>query len=285
MSLTATRIALASFFLCLLSGLVLSFAYRPYGDIFKNVEEITGLFPYGWFLRQVHYASGELSVLLVAFHTLLHLVKRRYLAYGTPGWVRLVGALILCFYALFTGFILKGDMEGRFAAEILLSILRAFPFLGDALAGLFVRPGEHLFFLPYLYHCLFLPAAIVWLLRDHIRAWSPDRVSLLTTLWLVSLYALFIPPDQSVSSAMFWEGPVRGPWFFWGTQRLLRTFPAFVAGVCLPVALTLGLLLLPACARRLRGLGHPRAAFWLHTSILLGLLGYGLLTLAEALHL
>lgn len=242
------RLGLASLILCIASGIILVFYYRPMGDVFQNVEEITTLVPYGWFFRQLHYAAGQLFVILMLIHTLDHLLKKRYRAYSVLQWVFLIVSLCICFFTLFTGFILKGDKEGLFAGQIFMNILKTIPIVGDPLSRLFVVNGKGFFFLPYLYHCFFLPILIIYLIRDHIRAWFPDPKFLFLTTIGLFLYALFvspfvdIPPDAPV-------GTVKGPWFFLGIQTLLRSMPAVLAGLIIPGGFLLCLFLLPIAGR------------------------------------
>jgi len=166
-SATLPRLGLSALFLCLFSGLVLIFYYRPMGNVFQNVEEITTLVPYGWFFRQLHFASGQLFVILMLIHAVDHFHRRRYRLYPVGQWQRLIFSLCLCFYTLFTGFILKGDKESFFAARIFMNIAGNIPMVGEPLSRLFILPGENLFFLPYLYHCFFLPILILYLIRTH----------------------------------------------------------------------------------------------------------------------
>ncbi|MFH1480778.1 MAG: cytochrome b N-terminal domain-containing protein [Pseudomonadota bacterium] len=240
LSLALPRLGLASLFLCLISGLILLFQYHPAGNVFQNVEEITTLIPYGWFFRQLHYGSGQVFVIIMLLHTMDHFLKKRYRTYSFSQWFLLIVSLFLCFFTLFTGFILKGDKEGLFAGYILLNILREIPMIGDILSGLFIRTGESSMLLPYLYHCFFLPLLIIFLLRDHIRLWFPsDRFVFLATIGLF-LYALLfgpgidIPPEADVKD-------IKGPWFFLGIQNLLRIIPSLWAGLVIP-ALLMGML-------------------------------------------
>jgi ubiquinol-cytochrome c reductase cytochrome b subunit len=243
-SLYLPRLGLSALIICLASGIVLVFYYRPTGNVFQNVEEITTLVPFGWFFRQLHYGSGQAFVILMLLHTLDHFIRKRYRAYAFREWLSLIVSLVLCFYALFSGFILKGDQEGVFAGRIFLNILETFPAAGSALARLFITPGQGFFFLPYLYHCFFLPILIIYLMRGHIREWFPDQRFLLSGGIGLSLYALLvtpgvdIPPEASVPA-------VAGPWFFQGIQTLLKTLPPLLAGLVIPGLFVGCLLVLP----------------------------------------
>jgi len=91
------RLGLSALILCLASGVVLVFYYRPMGNVFQNVEEITTLVPYGWFFRQLHYGAGQLFVILMLLHTLDHFLRKRYRTYLFKEWMLLIFSLCLCF--------------------------------------------------------------------------------------------------------------------------------------------------------------------------------------------
>ncbi len=257
LSPTLPRLGLGCLAFCLASGVVLAFYYRPAGNVFRNVEEITTLVPYGKLFRQLHYGSGQAFVLFMLAHTLEHFFKERYRTYSPGEWSRLVTAVGLCLLILFTGFVLKGDKEGMFAGRIFMNMLRAVPVAGEHLSRLFVRPGDHFFFLPYLHHCFLLPGVLVYLTRSHIRRWVPGAQTIYLTGVGLVLFALLVPPRPALPP----EAPVplvTGPWFFLGLQSLLKTAPPFWAGIMPPVFLFAGLLSLPFLkdpwGRRLHGL-------------------------------
>jgi ubiquinol-cytochrome c reductase cytochrome b subunit len=249
------RLGLACLLWCLVSGIILTFFYRPFGNVFQNVEEITTLVPYGHFFRQLHYSAGQMFVILMLIHTMDHFIKKQYRTYPLLEWNRLVLSLCLCFLTLFTGFILKGDKEAIFAGRIFMNILRAVPVAGRHLATIFIVPGEDFFFLPYLYHCFFLPLLIIYLLRAHIREWLPDLKFLYLTAIGLFLYAMLvahhmdIPPEAHVDI-------VKGPWFFLGIQSLLKIIPPLLAGLIIPAAFLGGLLILPVTGRSLGNALH-----------------------------
>jgi len=238
------RLGLSALFLCLFSGIVLTFYYRPMGNVFQNVEEITTLVPFGWFFRQLHFASGQLFVILMLIHAVDHFHRKRYRFYHEGQWQRLIFSLCLCFYTLFTGFILKGDKEGLFAARIFMSITGNIPLVGKRLSGLFILPGEDLFFLPYLYHCFFLPILILYLIQTHIKRWFPEQGFFYAGAAGLCLYALFVKPFMDLPPDAF-ATSVKGPWFFLGIQALLKTLPATLAGIGFPAFFLGCVLILP----------------------------------------
>lgn len=248
LSTALPRLGLASLFICLLSGIILSFYYRPFGNVFQNVEEITSLVPYGWFFRQIHYITGQAFVFLMLFHTADHFIRRRYKLYSAGEWVGLVTALTACFFTLFTGFILKGDKEGLFAGTILLNMLETIPIGGAKLSSFFVGSGDAFFFLPYLHHCLFLPVITAYLIRGHVRAWLPGKEFAAAAFLAAGTYALLVDPFMDIPPEA--QAPiVTGPWFFLGIQTLLKSWHPLYVGIILPCVFLVLVLIIPAVSR------------------------------------
>ena len=279
------RIGLSTLIVCLASGIVLAFYYRPAGDVFRNVEEITTHVPFGWFFRQLHYGAGQLFVILMLLHTLDHFLKRRYARYPLRVWVSLILAVLLCLLTLFTGFILKGDKEAVFAGRIFMNILQTMPAVGIPLSRLFIRSGEDFFFLPYLYHCLFLPLLIIYLIRGHIREWFPDKGFMTAGVVGLFLYAFWIQPDPAIPPGAMVES-VKGPWFFLGIQTLLKFLPPLMAGIIIPGLVLMGVFILPLTSGKRRaedGGGVHLKTDWFRYTILVLIVIYGALTLKAAI--
>ena len=248
------RFGMSALVICLASGIALVFQYQPAGDVFQNVEEITTLIPFGWLFRKVHYASGQLFVIFMLLHTVDHFLRKRYRNYTPHTWALLVIPLCLCFFELFTGFILKGDKEGIFAGQIFMHILRAVPLAGQSLSRLFIVPGKQFFLLPYIYHCLFVPALILYLIRQHIRPWFQDRKTFFGGMLIFLVYAVVVPQPMDIPP----EADIRtiqSPWFFLGIQTLLKTLNPVLAGIVLPGIFLLCLLILPLCGKTDRYVG------------------------------
>jgi len=282
------RLGLATLMVCLASGVVLLFYYRPMGNVFQNVEEMTTLVPYGWFFRQLHYGAGQAFVILMLLHTLDHFLRKRYRSYALREWIRLIASLCLCFFVLFTGFILKGDKEGLFAGPIFMSLLQSIPLIGETLSSLFIVPGDSFFFLPSLYHAFFLPLLIIYLIREHIREWFPGQGFLLLGSAGLFIYALLVRPFMDIPPEAS-PAVIKGPWFFLGIQTLLKVLPPLLAGVVIPSISVGCLLMLPVLG------ATPRAPSFnknivhmgekgLHYLLVVSLCVYGLLTLRAAIY-
>ena len=240
------RFGMSALIICLASGIALAFQYQPAGNVFQNMEEITTLIPFGWLFRKIHYASGQLFVVFMLLHTVDHFLRKRYRNYTLKTWALLVVPLGLCFFELFTGFILKGDKEGIFAGEIFMNIVKGIPLVGFVFSKLFIVPGKDFFLLPYVYHCLLLPALIIYLIRSHIRPWFQDKKSFLGGVLFFLVYAVVVPQPMDIPPEADIQ-VIQSPWFFLGIQTLLKTVDAVLAGIVLPGILFLSLLFLPLC--------------------------------------
>ena len=238
------RVALATGLVSIGSGLILVFQYRPYGDVFAQVEAITTLIPYGWFFRRIHFLSGEACVVLTLLHVLDHFGRGNDRLVTMVEWARLWLASALAFFLLFTGYVLKGDKEGLLAGTILRNLAASIPLVGQNLGSLFIGSGADFFFFPYLWHCWLAPLALGFLLRNHIRSWLPQGNFLLAAFLLCGLGAMIIPmplalPPQAVVQEAY------GPWFFLGLQEMLKYFHPLWAGIIWPGFLALIFLGLP----------------------------------------
>jgi ubiquinol-cytochrome c reductase cytochrome b subunit len=215
-------------------------------------------------------------------HTADHFLRKRYRTYSLAEWTRLTCSLWLCLFALFTGFILKGDLEALFAGRIFMNLLKSLPLVGEPLSRGLMVPGERFFFLPYLYHCLFLPVLIGYLMKAHIREWLPNQRFLLGVTTGIFLYALLIKPHMAIPPEAT-MGQVTGPWFFLGIQTLLKTMPPVVAGFLLPGLFVGCVLMIGMVGGPSRRIGTPRG--WpvseriLHLVVVISFCLYGFLTI------
>jgi ubiquinol-cytochrome c reductase cytochrome b subunit len=227
---------LACLVVCLGSGILLLFQYRPFGDVFQSVEEITSLAPFGFFFRRLHFYSGQACAVLALLHLLDHYRRRSYERLRMSAWSKLGASLAVCFGLLFTGFILKGDLEAQQAQVILASLAGSVPLAGTMLAKLVSAPEPWQFMPAYVLHCFILPLLLALLLKGHVKRLLPGKNLTVWTLLCIGGLALLAPlplpvPPLSVAAE------VHGPWFFHVLQTALRHGPPLLVGVALPLGL------------------------------------------------
>lgn len=229
---------LSSLLICLGSGVLLAFQYQPAGgdEVMRSVEEITTLIPYGFFLRRLHFASGQTCAILAILHTGRYFLKKTYGRTAPAEWTRLALGLAVCLLLLLTGFILKGDAEGVRAGTVLASLLREIPLIGPVLSGFAVGQGNSFFMPPFLLHCLILPPILLLLLGKHIRVRLPVQSTFAATALVLGGWSLIVPmalpalPGDPAAEAT-------GPWLFLGLQAMLMGLPPLLCGVTLPAGL------------------------------------------------
>ncbi len=258
-----------AFYCALISGIVLAFHYRPWGDVFKTVSHLTDGRLYGAFIRKLHYYSGQCFLLLILAHTLDHWFRTTYRRLRTMQWIKLLLLLVCGFGLVFTGFILKGDQKGVLAGQVMAALISEIPFGGLGLARLFLRPGDDFFLLPYLHHTVVLPLGVIFLLSEHRKTlWPRDDFGwpLLAALTLLAVWAPLprdIPPGMAIQH-------ISGPWFFHGVQWLLRYVPPIWAGVVWPLTPFIALAFLSLAPPRLyKPLAGLAALIWTMHLILL----------------
>ncbi len=238
-----------SFLIALFSGVILAFVYRPWGDVYATVSQLTGWRPFGGFFRNTHYLSGQLFLLFTIAHTAEHVWRRSFQQIRAMDWTRLVCLFFLAFPLIFTGFILKGDKEGIMAGRIMAALVAEIPRIGSALGAVLIRPGEDFFLLPYLHHTVILPLTVVFLFITHQRRLFPGKQWGLVLAAAIATGAVFYPLPADIPPRAD-GGIVTGPWFFHGIQFLLQFGPAFWVGIIWPLLPLVLLILLPRVPKR-----------------------------------
>ncbi|HDM78678.1 MAG TPA: DUF4405 domain-containing protein [Deltaproteobacteria bacterium] len=93
-----SKLTLGLFWVSVASGIVIAFQYRPFGDVFKNVQEITYSYPYGSFIRGLHYWSAELFLIFMIIHVADHFIGRSYAKGKRSRWPYLTTSTALVFF-------------------------------------------------------------------------------------------------------------------------------------------------------------------------------------------
>lgn len=285
-----------------ITGLLLMVAYSPssstaWGSVFY-IEHVLWM---GWFLRGVHYFTGQAMVILIGLALLQMLLTG---AYRRPREVKWWLSLVLLFLAVGlsrTGHLLPWDQEGYWSTKIETNIVAGVPAVGPYLQKLIVGGDDygnltitrfhavHVALLPIL-----LAAALaiqIALVRRHDLAspgsenatatggFWPDQVLKNLVAGLVVLAAAIVatlalggagldaPADPTSG-----DYPARPDWYFIWLFQLLRTMPSnlrLVATLVIPGAIVAVLFLVPLFDRLLpRRLAHVLAC-----AVVLAILG------------
>ena len=213
---TYGAIAVASFIICSVSGVVLAVPY----DVANPYVSITTMLitnPAAVFFRDIHYWSAQFFLIFTILH-LWDYVKigaEKKLKKGV--WLRLSISILAVFFVMITGFILKADADSIQARRIITSLVSRFPLIGDLLSyGLFGPEDD--FQITYVHHIatatIFL-AIIIW---EHAKTlWTKVSTFLISLAILSIISFIFHAPLHN------WLSPiVKGPWYFVGLQEILH---------------------------------------------------------------
>ncbi len=260
-----------------LSGVLVTFYYIPTPEqAAKTVQELAYLVPFGWLIRNLHYWSAQLLVLVTALHLLRVVFTGAYLPPRRLNYLLGLSLLVLCLFLDFTGYVLRWDQGVHWALVAGTNLVRSIPLAGDRLYAVLVsgsQVGAGTLTRFYAWHLFGLTLVtiivVVWHIfrvrRDGGIAVPPPeqrsdqariprrelaRRETLAMLWagviLIGLAILVPAPlapgiQQGASPAM----ESLAPWFFLWVQQLLTLGDPFIFGVLVPLGALLVLALVP----------------------------------------
>ncbi len=204
------------FFISLLSGFIVAFAYHP-SLAFQSVQKINFLIPYGLFFRKLHYFSSEAFTLFLLLHVVYELSKQR-VKISSSSWNYSILALVLVIILMFSGFVLKADASGKAAAEVTFNLLKETPILSNFLALL--KDSSIFYYKFFIWHILFLPIILLYAIYKHTNTLQ-TRIEFISTALGVTILTLLIfsmPKDIVLGVDV---KHLSSPWFFLGAENLL----------------------------------------------------------------
>ncbi len=276
------------------TGLLEMFYYIPTPELAPvSVETIHFFVPLGALVRNLHYWSAQLLVIVAAIHLLRVVFTGAYSRPRRFNFLLGLGLFVLALLLDFTGYVLRWDEGIRWALTAGTNLLSAIPWIGPRLyefvvGSSVISPSTLVRF--YTWHIYALSAAaafvLVWHLfrvrRDGGIAAPPPTLTetpvRITRFDLVKrevlgmflagiallLLATFLPAPLGapIRGTPTLETDTRAPWFFLWVQQLLKLGDPFLLGVLAPVVV-LGLLALipyalPAPAKEELGRWFPR---------------------------
>ncbi len=303
----------------LVSGALLMFYYVPTpAEAGPSIQMITFLVPFGALVRNLHYWSAQILVVVAAIHMLRVIFTGAYNSPRRFNYLLGLSLFVLALFLDFTGYVLRWDEGVRWALVAGTNLVDSIPWIGPGLYRLVMgasQPGPAALTRFYTWHIFGLVVLLLGVGVWHIfrvrrdggiavpppeQRSTPQRISrfelvrreglaaLIGTavLLLVSAFipAPLAPPMSEVTSQ---AADSSAPWFFLWVQQLLKSGDAFWMGVFVPLVVlaVLGAIpyLLPAVKPDELGRWFPRSgrpAQVLALILVLAVLG---LTLAAAL--
>ncbi len=232
---TLGEFAAASFVVAAIAGVVVAVPYDS-KDAYGSVAALLLANPAGAFFRNIHYWAGQLCLVLTLLHVWDHLRARTEQRVGRGVWVRLTLTVPLLLFIMLSGFMLRGDEEGRQALRILIGVTSQVPVLGPLVATMVFGSGERLDLI-YVQHAATATIAVWLFLIEHSRRVWPRTTSMVAVTVVTCGLSLFLSPGLHDGL----DPIVKGPWYFLGLQEILhwasRPLLVVVAGAAVVGAL------------------------------------------------
>jgi quinol-cytochrome oxidoreductase complex cytochrome b subunit len=276
-TLAAGGLAVFLSLILLITGLLEMFYYIPSPDhAAASIQTLTFLVPYGGLVRNLHYWSAQLLVVVSIVHLLRVILTGAYASPRRFNYLLGMGLLVLVILLDFTGYVLRWDEGIRWALVTGTNLVKSIPLVGNVLYAILVGgsvPGAATLIRFYGWHIFGLTLMAGILLGWHIfrlrrdggialppPALRPDHTRitrfelvrreifamLLATVILV-LLSTFAPAPLAapISAANPVSESARAPWFFLWVQQMLKLGSPFLWGVVVPVAVLVIYSLIP----------------------------------------
>ncbi len=259
------------------TGILEMFYYVPTPEqAALSVQTITYLVPLGGFVRNLHFWSAQLLVIVAAVH-LARVVFTG--SYAPPRRFNyLLGMALFVFSILldFTGYVLRWDQGVQWALIVGTNLLKTIPLVGNAVFTLATGGAElgaqtlvrfyawHIFGL-MLVAVIFVAWHIFRVRRDGGIAVPPaairrtqarisrgelarrETAAMLFAGAALVLLAAFVPGPigQPITDIAAISGEVRAPWFFLWVQQMLKWGDPFIWGVLVPLVVLALITVMP----------------------------------------
>jgi hypothetical protein len=205
----------ASFFICIISGIALAFTFDPIKPD-HSISLMILLNKPAMFIRSLHYWSAQIFLITSVFHIIDHLLKGTEKDVKSSSWVGMIVLIPFLIYAMFSGFLLKGDNEANQGMSIIVTVFNSIPFIGKIISGALFGVNASLQIV-YINHII-TSTLVVWLLTiEHSKKIIPSAKSLLQVIPLICILSVILIPSISVNSVV-----QKGPWYLTGMQEIFH---------------------------------------------------------------
>ena len=259
------------------TGIMEMFYYVPNPqDAALSVQTITYLVPFGGFIRNLHYWSAQLLLIVSATHLLRVVFTAAYNHPRRFNYLLGLGLFVLVILLDFTGYILRWDVGICYPLVTGTNLLKTIPLIGSFLFRIVVGGGEAcntalLRFYTWHIFGLALPVIIlgIWhafrVRRDGGIAVPPPRLRennkrisrnllvrrevlqiLIVSIILILMSSFFPAPiEAAMTGKPVVTEDARAPWFFLWVQQMLKWGDPFIFGVVIPFVILVITALIP----------------------------------------
>ena len=213
---TFGQIGLASFLICVVSGVFLAFPF-DISNPYKSIADILLTNKPAVLFRNFHYWSAQLFLIFTILHFWDHLRLSTETKVKKGVWLRLTISIFAIVFVMLSGFLLRADADSLQARKILETLLTQIPFFGNTLAYSLLG-NEKNYDLIYLNHVATTTIFILFIIIEHSKIiWPKVKLSFQLILAILLLSVLFPATLNSLTSST-----VKGPWYFLGLQELFH---------------------------------------------------------------
>lgn len=160
------------FGILVITGMAMSLTYEASIDgAYQSVRYITEVQTLGWLVRGIHYWSAGLMVVMIFAHLFRQILVGGYKFPREGTWLVGVVLFFLVLTMAFTGYVLRWDERGVYAAIVVLNMFQHVPLIGGGLVE-FVAGGREIGAMTltriYAVHVVILPMLLAGLIGLHL---------------------------------------------------------------------------------------------------------------------
>jgi quinol-cytochrome oxidoreductase complex cytochrome b subunit len=259
------------------TGLLEMFYYIPTTEqAAASIQIINALVPFGNLIRNLHFWSAQVLVVVMSIHLLRVILTGAYKPPRRLNYLIGLGLLVCILLLNFSGYVLRWDEGIRWALVVGTNLLKTIPWIGGAAYRILVggnEPGTGTLIRFFTWHIFSLTLVAAYLSVWHafrvrrdggIAAPPPldrsktNRISRFVlvrrevfAVLIASIVLLFIasvlnaPIDQPITPDSLDRSTSRAPWFFLWVQELIKWGDPFLLGVLVPTLVLIALGLFP----------------------------------------
>ncbi|MDP1546176.1 MAG: cytochrome b N-terminal domain-containing protein [Anaerolineales bacterium] len=259
------------------TGILEMFYYVPTpAEAALSVQTITYHVPFGGFIRNLHYWSAQILLIVSAIHLLRVVFTAAYSHPRRFNYLLGLALFVISILLDFTGYILRWDVDICYPLLTGTNLLKTTPLIGDFLHRITIGGGEACstgLLRMYTWHIfgLTLPVIVlgIWhafrVRRDGGIAVPPPQVradnerisrselvrrealAMFIVGIAVILLSIFIPAPiaAAMTQGSTITGEAKAPWFFLWIQQMLKWGDPFLWGIVAPLGILTLVALIP----------------------------------------
>ena len=262
-----------------ITGALEMFYYIPTpAEAALSIQTITYLVPFGGLIRNIHFWSAQLLIIVSAVHLVRVVFTGAYIPPRRFNYLLGLALFIVSIFLNFTGYILRWDTGIQWALVVGTNLIKTIPFFGNKLYTILIggtEPGSPTLIRFYAWHVFGLMIISAILIGWHafrvrrdggialpspsLRA-APERITRFELVRRETL-AMILTSAALIILSIFSPAPIAAPirlsvlqsvpesaaapWFFLWVQQMLKWGDPFLFGILIPVIILLILVLIP----------------------------------------